>query len=111
MKQYFVYILRCADNSYYTGVTNDLDRRLFEHKEGLDKKAYTYKRRPVHLVFTIDFKSIDQAIAFEKQIKGWNREKKEALINDEWEKLPELAACKNETTHMRFTQRDIKEGT
>lgn len=102
MKQYFVYILKCSDNSYYTGVTNDLERRLIEHQDGINKEAYTHNRRPVSLVFYTDFNDINQAIAFEKQVKGWNRKKKEALINDEWEKLPELAKCKNETSHTRF---------
>lgn len=108
MKQYFVYILKCSDNSYYTGVTNDLERRLIEHQDGVNKKAYTHKRRPVSLVFYSDFNDINQAIAFEKQVKGWNRKKKEALINDEWERLPELAKCRNETSHTRFdsAQRD-----
>ncbi len=99
MKKYFVYILKCSDISYYTGVTNDLDRRFAEHQEGIGKESYTHGRRPVSLVFYTDFNDINQAIIFEKQVKGWNRKKKEALINDEWEKLPGLAGCKNETSH------------
>jgi putative endonuclease len=86
-----VYILLCADDAYYTGVTNDLDRRLQEHQEGLNPKAYTYKRRPVQLVFHEWFPDADQAIAFEKQVKGWRREKKEALIRRDWSALPELS--------------------
>lgn len=102
MNQYFVYILKCSDNSYYTGVTNDLERRFEEHQTGINKKSYTHNRRPVTLAFYTDFNDINQAIAFEKQVKGWNRKKKEALINDEWEKLPSLAECKNQTSHTRF---------
>lgn len=90
MYYYFVYILKCSDNSYYTGITNDLDRRLWEHQTGINK-GYTHNRRPVQLVFNTDFNDVNQAIAFEKQVKGWRREKKEALINNEWEKLPELS--------------------
>lgn len=91
METYTTYILRCSDNSYYTGVTNDIDSRLTEHQQGMHSSSYTYKRRPVRLVFTEHFQNVNDAIAFEKQIKGWRRAKKEALINGEWDKLPELA--------------------
>jgi len=91
MKQYFVYILLCADNSYYTGITNNLDKRLVEHQTGIDLKAYTFKRRPVKLVFHETFNDVNQAIAFEKQVKGWRRAKKEAIINGNWHLLPELS--------------------
>ena len=91
MRQYFVYILLCNDNSYYTGVTNNLDRRLYEYENGLDPGSYTCKRRPVKLVFNEIFDDIKQAIAFEKQIKGWNRAKKKAIINGNWDTLPELS--------------------
>ena len=86
-----VYILKCSDNSYYVGVSNDVDRRLWEHQSGLNVKCYTFKRRPVELVFCEYFQNASDAIEFEKQIKGWRRAKKEALINREWEKLPELS--------------------
>ena len=88
---YWVYILKCSDNSYYTGVTNNLERRISEHELGEDIKAYTYKRRPVKLVYYEEFNEILDAIDAEKQIKGWRREKKEALIKDQYEKLPELS--------------------
>ena len=91
MKQYFVYILLCSDSSYYTGITNDLDRRFYEHQSGEDKGCYTFKRRPLKLVFYEDFPDVNQAIAFEKQVKGWRRAKKEALINGDWHLLPELS--------------------
>ena len=91
MKTYHVYILLCSDGSYYTGVTNDLDVWLMQHEQGTDPKAYTYKRRLLKLVFNEVFNDIDQAIAFEKQVKGWRREKKEAVIKGDWEKLPELS--------------------
>lgn len=97
MKQYFVYILKCADNSYYTGVTNNLDRRLYEHSNSRNPDSYTSKRLPVELVFHHVFYSPMQAISFEKQVKGWSRKKKEALINDNWELLHGLAECKNES--------------
>ena len=102
MKSYYVYILKCSDNSYYTGVTNDLDRRMVEHQEGLNKTAYTHSRRPVKLEFYTDFQNVNQAIDFEKQVKGWSRKKKEAIIQDNWDQLKPLAECKNETSHKNF---------
>ena len=93
MNNYFVYILECSDSAYYTGVTNDLEIRLMQHQEGVNEKAFTFKRRPVKLVFHERFTDINMAIAFEKQVKGWRREKKLALINGEWDKLPELSAA------------------
>jgi putative endonuclease len=97
MKQYFVYILKCADNSYYTGVTNNLDRRMYEHSNSFNPNSYTSKRLPFELVFYHVFYSPMQAISFEKQIKGWSRKKKEALINGNWELLHGLAECKNDS--------------
>ena len=88
---YTVYILRCADGTYYTGVTNDLDRRVWEHQSGHDSRAYTFRRRPLKLVFQEHFPDVNQAIAFEKQVKGWRRAKKEALIARRWDLLPELS--------------------
>jgi len=91
MNQYFVYILLCGDNCYYTGVTNNIERRIYEHENGLDPNSYTYKRRPLKLVFQESFSDINQAIAFEKQVKGWRRAKKEAIIKGDWHLLPELS--------------------
>lgn len=91
MNIYYAYILKCADNFYYTGVTNDIEERFRQHQSGYNERSYTYSRRPVELVFQYEFNDIHQAIAFEKQVKGWNRKKKEAIINGEWDKLPELS--------------------
>ena len=93
MDKYTVYILRCIDGSFYTGVTNDIGRRLYEHQSGENPKSYTFKRRPVELVYQEHFHDIDQAIAWEKQVKGWRREKKIALINGDWGKLPDLSVA------------------
>ena len=98
MKTYSVYILKCNDDSYYTGVTNDLDRRIAEHNEGLDKRSYTYKRRPVSLVFHSEFQNPGDAIEVEKQIKKWSVKKKEALINGELEVLSKLSKKSFEKT-------------
>jgi putative endonuclease len=96
MNQYFVYILLCSDNSYYTGVTNDLERRLSEHQNGINPNSYTHKRRPLKLVFHEMFTDINQAIAFEKQVKGWTWAKKEAIIKGDWESLPRIAKEKKQ---------------
>lgn len=87
----FVYIVECNDSSFYTGVTNALDRRIDEHNEGTNKKAYTYRRRPVKLVYFEDHSDPYYAIAREKQIKGRTRKKKIAMIEGNWDKLPELS--------------------
>ncbi|HEK19797.1 MULTISPECIES: GIY-YIG nuclease family protein [unclassified Mucilaginibacter] len=91
MKLYHVYMLLCNDGSYYTGVTNNIERRLIEHEAGENVNCYTFKRRPLKLVFQEAFGDINQAIAFEKQVKGWRRAKKEAIIAGNWHLLPELA--------------------
>lgn len=93
MKNYFVYILKCSDESYYTGVTNNLEKRVNEHQSGIIK-GYTSSRLPVKLVFSETFSDINQAIRFEKQVKGWSRKKKEALINRNFDLLVTLSNTK-----------------
>ena len=88
---YHVYILLCSDGSYYTGVTNDIDRRFEEHQNGSDPYCYTYSRRPLVLKFSEPYQFVDDAIGREKQIKGWSRRKKEALISSNYEKLKTLS--------------------
>ncbi len=88
----YTYILKCNDGSYYTGVTNDIERRLWEH-ENSKLKGYTLLRRPVKLAWCSEDVPIDIAIQVEKQIKGWRRAKKEALIGDNVEQLPKLATA------------------
>ncbi|PSJ57936.1 GIY-YIG nuclease family protein [Pseudaminobacter soli (ex Li et al. 2025)] len=89
-----VYILRCSDGSYYTGLTKqEVEARVWEHNEGI-YDGYTSKRRPVELVFTETYDRIIDAIARERQIKGWSRVKKEALVALAYERLPELASRK-----------------
>ncbi len=86
----WMYILRCADNSYYVGSTTDLERRLWEHNEGIGAR-YTARRRPVELAYSAEFPDIRQAYAAEKQVQGWSRAKREALIRGDFEALPGLA--------------------
>ena len=94
MNIYSVYILKCSDKTYYTGFTSNLEKRFFEHQEGKHIESYTYKRRPLELVFYAEFTEAAFAIDAEKQIKKWCKAKKDSLINDEYEKLPNLAKKK-----------------
>lgn len=91
-RQAFVYILQCADGSYYVGSTTDLDRRLWEHNERLGA-TYTRRpgRRPVTLARSYQAAHIAEAFALEKQMQGWSRAKREAWIRGEFELLPTLA--------------------
>jgi putative endonuclease len=100
MSSYFVYILRCSDQSLFTEVTTDLERSLAEHQLG-KRHAYSYKRRPVELVFACGFDDFDRACALEKKLRGWSRKKKEALINGDYDMLHTLAECRN-ATHYRY---------
>ncbi|MEF2554222.1 GIY-YIG nuclease family protein [Aurantimonas sp. A2-1-M11] len=89
-----IYILRCADGSYYTGLTKQpIESRLWEHDAGV-YDGYTRQRRPVVLVFTETYDRMLDAIARERQIKGWTRAKKEALIARHYHRLPPLAASR-----------------
>jgi putative endonuclease len=94
MKIFYVYILECSDKTFYTGITSDLTKRLESHKAGTYKGSYTSTRRPVNLVFFCEFTDANMAIEKEKQIKKWSRAKKKALIDGEYDKLPNLAKKK-----------------
>ncbi len=97
MHSAFVYILLCADGSYYTGKTDkELDHRLWEHQNGV-YGGYTSTRRPVTLMWSQPFPTYLDAMAAERQIKTWTRAKKEALIKGDFSLLHELAECKNES--------------
>lgn len=102
MFYYFVYILKCSDNSYYTGITNDINKRFLEHKSGKHPDCYTFNKRPLELVFQETFNDVLQAIYFEKKIKKWTRAKKEALINGDFDMLKILAECRNATHYKYF---------
>ena len=93
-----MYILECADGSYYTGSTNNLERRLQQHQNGKGAN-YTKKHLPVKLVYFEEFQRIDEAFYREKQVQGWSRKKKEALINGCFDKLSSLS--KNYTQYPR----------
>ena len=86
----YMYILECSDGSYYTGSTKDLERRLEQHQAG-EGANHTAKRLPVNLVYYEEYHRIDYAFDREKQVQGWSRAKKEALIFGHINELPELA--------------------
>ncbi len=89
MKPFYVYLLQCADGSYYTGQTDDLDARLQQHEAG--QIGYTATRKPVALMWQGEFETREGAIAFEQRIKGWSRAKKEALMAGDWSAIQKLA--------------------
>ena len=91
--QFFVYILRCANGAYYVGSHrgDNVMSRVHEQNQGLDPKAYTYKRRPVELVWSEAFEDPNDMVDAERRLKGWSRAKKEAYINGDLSKLKSLA--------------------
>lgn len=101
MKTYYVYILKCSDGLTYTGITNNISRRFEEHQNGLNKTCFTYKKRPLILIFQQEFNNVEQAIYFEKKIKKWSAKKKFALANGDYNLLQILAECRN-ATHSNF---------
>jgi putative endonuclease len=102
----YVYILQCADGTYYTGSTQDLLKRIIEHNSG-EGATYTSKRLPVKVVYIEEFQRIEDAFKREKQIQPWSRAKKEALINNHKASLHYLASCKNES-HFRNAPKNRK---
>ena len=89
-----MYIVECSDKSYYVGVTNDYERRIWEHNNDDNRLSYTFNKRLVVLKYCERFQDIIQAIAWEKQLKGWGRKKKEALFIEDWEEIKRLAKSK-----------------
>jgi putative endonuclease len=89
----FVYMLRCADESFYVGCAtgNDLEKRVAQHQSGAHPGSYTFTRRPVTLVWSEYFDRITDAIGVERKIKGWSRAKKQALISGDWTTIERLS--------------------
>ena len=106
MHEYFVYMLKCEDGSYYTGVTNDYKRRVAEHERGAHESCYTFSRRPVRLVYVTEFKYILDAIAWEKRIKRWSRNKKRALIQQDQEALEHFSKRRSGRPHYAYNDPD-----
>ena len=90
MAKGYMYILKCVDDSYYTGSTVNLELRLAQHQNG-EGANHTRKRLPVILVYYEEYQNIAEAFYREKQVQGWNRQKKEALIENRTEDLPLLS--------------------
>ncbi len=86
---FWIYILHCADGSYYTGHTDNLEERIAAHQAG-EIAGYTATRRPIKLMFSEEFPTRVEALACERQIKGWRRSKKEALIRGNWDEVSRL---------------------
>lgn len=100
---FYVYILRCRDASYYVGHADDLEVRLAGHQAG-SIDGYTAKRRPVSLVFSQECATRDEAFRLERQVKGWSRAKKEALIAGNYTRLRVLARNYRDTLEPRLRQ-------
>ena len=86
----FTYILQCSDGSYYVGSTHDLDKRLKQHQSG-QGGTFTKLHLPVKLVYKEEYGTYQQAFVRERQIHGWSRAKKEALIEGDIDKLKRLS--------------------
>jgi predicted GIY-YIG superfamily endonuclease len=95
----YTYILICANGAYYTGSTTDLELRLEQHQMGQGAN-FTHKHLPVKLVYFEEYDRIDEAFYREKQIQGWSRAKKEALIRGDTNALHQAAMCKNASTSL-----------
>ncbi len=101
-------MLRCRDGSYYTGVTNDVQRRFEQHANGLHSYSYTYERRPLTLVYAISFTHPLDAIHFEKALKDWNKKKKEALIRGDMAALRVHSKKKFPPRYKRKVAADVR---
>ncbi|HAT1977345.1 TPA: GIY-YIG nuclease family protein [Legionella pneumophila] len=92
---FWVYILQCSDKSYYTGQTDNLEKRLTQHQDKMIPGCYTSTRLPIQLKYSQEFMSREEALNAERQIKGWSRRKKEALINGDWQALSDYSKRKS----------------
>jgi len=88
---FWVYMLHCADDSFYIGHTDNLEARFAQHRQGSFAGSYTFRRRPVRLVYSQDFPAREQALEMERRLKGWSRAKKAALIRGDWQEISRLA--------------------
>lgn len=96
---YYVYIIHCNDDSYYVGLTNDLVKRYKVHETGIYEKCYTHRKRPLQLKYYEMNPFLQDAVDREKQLKGWTKAKKKALIEQNLHKLQLLAECQNFSHH------------
>jgi predicted GIY-YIG superfamily endonuclease len=106
--QFYVYMQRCADGSYYTGHTDNLKGRLWQHNHGIGSD-WTNRRRPVELVWCDTAPTRDEAFAFERRLKGWTRAKKEALIAGDWDRVSWLARPPHPRPSTSLRASDVEE--
>jgi len=106
---FYVYILRCRDGSYYTGHTDHLDARMVQHSDGIGS-AYTSKRRPLELLWATDCQTREQAFELEKQVQGWSRARKEALMRGDFAALPAPADRDRKTLRQAQGERNWESG-
>jgi predicted GIY-YIG superfamily endonuclease len=107
MKPFWVYILRCADNSYYTGHTDNLELRIGQHQTGACD-SYTAKRLPVQFIWSQECATREEALSAELQIKGWSRKKKEAMIRGDWNEVSRLAKSKSAHASTSSARTDLQ---
>ena len=108
--QFYVYLLRCSDGSYYAGHTDHLEGRLWQHDQGIGCD-WTSRRRPVELVWCDVARTRDEALAFERRIKGWTRAKKEALISGDWNLVGQLARPPHERPSTSLRTNEVVPGS
>jgi putative endonuclease len=108
MKPFWVYILRCADNSYYTGHTDNLELRIGQHQTGACD-SYTAKRLPVQFIWSQECATREEALSAELQIKGWSRKKKEAMMRGDWNEVSRLAKSKSAHASTRLSRAQTKD--
>jgi putative endonuclease len=106
--QFWVYLLRCSDGSYYAGHTENLEARLWQHEQGI-RCDWTSRRRPVELVWCEAAPTRYEALVFEKRIKGWTRAKKEALIAGDWDRVSWLARTPHERPSTSLKTNEVVE--
>src|SRR5579872_4344480 len=94
MTSFFIYILECADKSYYVGHTNNVEERIRQHEVN-EFISYTSSRLPIKLIFVQEFMTRDEAFLMERKLKGWSRAKKEALMRGDFETISKLARNKS----------------
>ncbi len=104
----YTYILKCSDESFYTGSTTDIKRRFSQHQKGLGAN-HTKKRLPVVLVYVEEYETIQEAYKHEKQIQGWSRKKKQALIDGDMNKLHILSKCQNDSHYSHADTNDTEQ--
>jgi putative endonuclease len=107
---FWVYLLRCSDDKFYVGHTDNLEARLWQHQRGLGGH-FTSRRRPVELVWSETAPTREEALAFERRIKGWTRAKKQALIAGDWAEINRLSRAPHErpSTSLRTNEESARQ--